>query len=160
GVRANRRDMDTLGAEVAERAAEAAGIADGALGINPLIGFTAEDIRAALEQVARQAFKQPRLALKHVAGFLAELGGGLGGTSTLAPDPKDRRFLDPAWKTSRVNRAALHAYLAWQTSLNGFVDDAELPGTDAERARFVLALLTDALAPTNTLLGNPAALKK
>jgi polyhydroxyalkanoate synthase len=143
-----------------ERAAEAAGAADGALGINPLVGFTTDDIRATLQQVARQALKQPQLAVKHVAGFLAELGRGLSGTPSLAPDPKDRRFLDPAWKTSPVNRVALHAYLAWQTSLNAFVDDANLSPTDAERARFVLTLLTDALAPTNMLLGNPAALKK
>ncbi len=31
---------------------------------------------------------------------------------------------------------------------------------DAERARFMLSLFTEAMAPTNTLLGNPAAMKK
>ena len=29
-----------------------------------------------------------------------------------------------------------------------------------ERAQFVMSLITDAASPTNTLLGNPAALKK
>ena len=31
---------------------------------------------------------------------------------------------------------------------------------DAERARFVISLLVDAMSPTNSLAGNPAALKK
>ena len=31
---------------------------------------------------------------------------------------------------------------------------------DAERARFVLSLYADTVTPTNTLLGNPAAMKK
>jgi len=31
---------------------------------------------------------------------------------------------------------------------------------DAERVRFVLSLYMDTVAPTNTLLGNPAAMKK
>jgi polyhydroxyalkanoate synthase len=145
---------------IAEHAAEAAGAADGALGINPLVGLTPADIAAAFQLVAGQALKQPQLTLKHTSGLLAELGRGLTGHTTVVPQPKDRRFLDPAWKTNPANRAALHTYLAWQASLNSFVDDADLPSKDAERARFAVALLTDALAPTNFLLGNPAALKK
>ena len=35
-----------------------------------------------------------------------------------------------------------------------------MEGRDAERARFVVSLFVDAMAPTNTLGGNPAALKR
>jgi polyhydroxyalkanoate synthase subunit PhaC len=35
-----------------------------------------------------------------------------------------------------------------------------MPARDAERARFIVSLLVDAAAPTNTLPGNPAAVKK
>ena len=51
-------------------------------------------------------------------------------------------------------------YLAWGNALNRFLDDAKLDKRDAERARFVLSLIVDAMAPTNSLAGNPAALKK
>ncbi|HJZ45910.1 MAG TPA: alpha/beta fold hydrolase, partial [Roseiflexaceae bacterium] len=146
--------------EVAERAAESAGAADGALGLSPLVGFTGADIRAGLQQLASKAWNNPRLALKHSAGFLGEVGRVLSGTSTVAPDPKDRRFGDPAWQTNRLYGATLQTYLAWQQSLYAFVDDADLASKDAERARFAVRLLTEALAPTNRILGNPAALKK
>jgi poly[(R)-3-hydroxyalkanoate] polymerase subunit PhaC len=147
-------------AEDAERAVEAAGAADGAFGLDPFVGLTGEDIRATLQQIVQQALRRPPLALKHAAGFLADAGRVLNGKPTLAPDPKDKRFIDPAWRQSPWYRATLHTYLAWQQRLAAFVDDAELSPRDAERAKFVLSLLTEALAPTNTLLGNPAALKK
>ena len=146
--------------EVAERAAESAGAADGALGLSPLVGFTGADIRAGFRQLAGKAWNNPRLALKHSAGFLGEVGRVLSGKSTLAPDPKDRRFRDPAWQTSRLYGATLQTYLAWQQSLYAFVDDADLSSIDADRARFAVRLLADALAPTNRVLGNPAVLKK
>jgi poly[(R)-3-hydroxyalkanoate] polymerase subunit PhaC len=160
GVYVDGRGRATGRVAVGEHAAESAGAADGALGLNPFVGFTGADIRATLEQIAQQVLQHPPLALKHAAGFLAELGRTLNGQPTLAPDPRDKRFLDPAWQASPWYRAALHTYLAWQQRLFAFVDDADLPPRDAERARFVLTLLTEALAPTNTLLGNPAALKK
>ena len=159
-VEAARQQTADPGAEVAERAAESAGAADGALGLSPLVGLTSADVRAGLRQLAGKALKNPRLALKHSAGFLGEIGSVLNGTSKVAPDPKDRRFRDPAWQTNRLYAATLQTYLAWQQSLYAFVDDADLSSIDANRARFAVMLLTEALAPTNGLLGNPAALKK
>jgi polyhydroxyalkanoate synthase len=55
---------------------------------------------------------------------------------------------------------ALQSYVAWRNALYGFVDRSALDAKTKERAQFVLSLFTDALSPTNTLLGNPAALKK
>jgi len=160
GVYMDGRGRDPGRVAVAERAAEAAGAADGAFGLNPFVGFTGADIRASLQQIAQVALRHPPLALRHAAGFLAELGRALNGQPALAPDPKDRRFLDPAWRASPWYRAVLYTYLAWQQRLYAFVDEADLSPREAARARFVLALLTEALAPSNTLLGNPAALKK
>jgi polyhydroxyalkanoate synthase subunit PhaC len=146
--------------EIAEHALETAGAMDGAFGLNPFLGFTGADIRATLQQTAQQALQHPQLALRHAAGFLADMGCLLNGQSMCAPDPKDKRFLDPAWQESPWYRAALHTYLAWQQHLFAFIDHADLSPRERERARFVLTLLTATLAPTNTLLGNPAALKK
>src|SRR4029453_18711329 len=41
-----------------------------------------------------------------------------------------------------------------------FVDEAKMDKRDAERVRFVVSLILDAVSPTNSLVGNPAALKK
>ena len=56
--------------------------------------------------------------------------------------------------------ALLQTYLTWQQSLSAFIDDADMDKKDADRARFVLSLFADSVAPTNTLLGNPAAMKQ
>src|SRR5207244_3440108 len=82
------------------------------------------------------------------------------GQSTVEPDAKDKRFTDEVWKTNPFYRALLQTYLTWQQSLGAFIDDADLDKKDADRARFVLSLFTDTVAPSNTLLGNPAAMKK
>jgi hypothetical protein len=44
--------------------------------------------------------------------------------------------------------------------MDELVDSADLEWRDAERARFFMSIITSALAPTNTLPGNPAALKR
>src|SRR5262249_58309989 len=73
---------------------------------------------------------------------------------------KDRRFADPAWKDSAAYRALAQGYLAWGNALNGFLDKIGIDERDADRARFVVSLMVDAMSPTNSLAGNPAALKK
>ena len=75
------------------------------------------------------------------------------------PDAKDKRFADPAWKESFPYRALAQCYLAWAATLNRFVDEAKMDKHDAERARFVVSLVVDAMSPTNWLGGNPTALE-
>ncbi|HEV2580408.1 MAG TPA: alpha/beta fold hydrolase, partial [Ktedonobacteraceae bacterium] len=118
------------------------------------------DIFSVRRQIVEQAAKQPPLALKHYTNFLLEMSRVMTGQSTVEPDAKDKRFVDPVWKTNPFYRMALQSYLTWRESLNGFINDSELGKKDAGRARFVLSLFTEAVAPTNTLLGNPAAMKK
>src|SRR5262249_57063645 len=57
-------------------------------------------------------------------------------------------------------RSLAQGYLAWSNALYDFLDQAKIDKRDAERARFVVSLIVDAMAPTNALAGNPAALKK
>jgi polyhydroxyalkanoate synthase subunit PhaC len=87
----------------------------------------------------------------------------LTGTDSPTPSPKDKRFADPAWSGNPVYRRLLQGYLSLGGSLSRLVDDYEAAGhdwRDVERARFGASALTSLLAPTNTLLGNPAALKR
>src|SRR5262249_58957683 len=107
-----------------------------------------------------EMFNNPALAVRQYVALLAEFGRITTGGSVLAPDPKDRRFADPAWKDNAVYRALAQVYIAWGNALYGFLDEAEIGERDAERARFLVSLLIDAFSPTNSLAGNPAALKK
>src|SRR4029077_313 len=73
---------------------------------------------------------------------------------------KDKRFADPAWKDSAIYRALAQCYLAWGGGPNHFVEESKMDKRDAERARFIVSLWVDAMAPTNSILGNPVALRK
>lgn len=79
---------------------------------------------------------------------------------SLAPAPKDRRFSDPAWEKNPLLLAQRQAYLAWSRCMRDLPVAAGLDGGDARRAGFAVDMVVDALAPTNFLWGNPAALRK
>ena len=106
-------------------------------------------------------------AARHSSG-LARHGGALGveaarivaGRSAVAPDARDWRFADDTWRKHPGYRRLMQAYLAWGETLSDIVADADLDWRDRYRAEFLVDLLTAAASPTNTLAGNPAALKR
>ncbi|HML08464.1 MAG TPA: alpha/beta fold hydrolase [Xanthobacteraceae bacterium] len=130
------------------------------LAANPLVGVRDQDIFNAARTLLGTMVRNPGVAARQYLSFLGELGRIAVGGSELAPDAKDKRFADPAWSGSLAYRALAQCYLAWGGALNRFVDEVKMEKRDAERARFVISLLVDAMAPTNWLAGNPAALKK
>lgn len=130
------------------------------LAANPLVGIRGQDIIDAVRMLLAQMARNPWVAARQYLSFLGELGRIATGGSELAPDDKDRRFADPAWRESAAYRALAQYYLAWGHALDRLVDDVGMDRRDAARARFVVALLADALSPTNSLGGNPTALKR
>ena len=86
----------------------------------------------------------------------------LGGSPTpeFAPDANDRRFSDPAWQDNPAYFLLLQCYLATGEMTEQLLDAAGLSSMNERKARLALSLIHDALAPTNFLLGNPAALKR
>jgi polyhydroxyalkanoate synthase subunit PhaC len=127
---------------------------------NPLVGVRGEDLVASARLLLGEMLNNPAVALRQSLALFAEFGRIATGGSTLAPDPKDRRFADPAWKDNPAYRALAQSYLAWGNALYQFIDEAKIDSRGAERARFLVSLLLDALSPTNSLAGNPAAVKK
>ena len=152
-----RRD-DERGAD--EPDALAGRAAEGMLGPNPFIGMRPEDIAETVRLIGAQAVKQPGVVLEQEAAFARDLISALCGNTDLAPEKGDKRFADSAWQWNPFYRTYLQGYLAWSRALGGFVDKAAVDERTRERIRYVVSLATEALAPTNTLLGNPAALKK
>jgi len=101
-----------------------------------------------------------------LAGESVRLAAGLArvatGTSNVAPAPRDKRFSDPAWDENPVYKRWAQAYLVWAQSMQRL---ASRPGLREDwrreaRARAAAEKLIDAAAPSNLLLGNPAALKR
>ena len=146
--------------ELSERAAEDVGAADAGLGLNPLVGFGTADLFAAFGQIAWHLVRHPWATLQHqtnLAGTL--LRAWIGGT-TIEPARGDRRFADPIWTSNPLYRAIQQSYLAWRNSLDHWVANAGFDKANEQRARFALSQLGDAVAPTNSWLGNPAAMRK
>jgi poly[(R)-3-hydroxyalkanoate] polymerase subunit PhaC len=157
---AEQRQAAVTSPEVSEPTAEQEQASEAAFGLMPFVGFRGMDLFNVSQQLAEQAIKQPPLVLKHYTDFLLEMGRVVTGQSPIEPNAKDKRFTDEVWKTNPYYHALLQTYLTWQQSLSAFIDDADLDKKDADRARFVLSLFADSVAPTNTLLGNPAAMKQ
>jgi polyhydroxyalkanoate synthase subunit PhaC len=127
---------------------------------NPLVGVRGDDIVGSAHTLVAQIISNPATAVQQYLSFLGELGRIVTGRCELAPSATDKRFTDQAWKESVAYRALAQCYLALGDALNRFVDEAKMDKRDAERVRFVVSLILDAMSPTNSLVGNPAALKK
>jgi len=120
--------------------------------------------RAALNPVATSN------ALRQFGSALARIGpdaaGRWSGSEPEEPDPAgkplatDKRFADPAWRENPVFFAIGQAYLAAVRLADDLLAAGRGdPVTDA-KARLASDLLLAALAPTNYLATNPAALKR
>ena len=133
---------------------------DSLLGPNPFIGLSRQDVLDAWLQVIDQTIHQPASAVINSAGFIKDLVCVLIGRSDLQPEKGDKRFGSELFTSSRIYRRTMQAYLAAVRSLNTWLDDLDLDAKNDARARFMLSLVTDALAPTNSVLGNPDALQK
>jgi poly[(R)-3-hydroxyalkanoate] polymerase subunit PhaC len=130
------------------------------LAANPLIGLQPRDIASAAKSLLKAIASSRQPASAHLKGYASELAAVIKGESTVAPDPKDRRFVDPAWQSNFLFRRLLQAHMVTQKGLAQVVEESKLDRKEKGRARFFVSLLFDALAPSNWILGNPAALRK
>ncbi len=85
---------------------------------------------------------------------------GVDAQSPVSVDPKDRRFADPAWSLNPAFYSVRQIYLAMCRYGRDVVGSSPLEAGTKAKATLALDLLLDALAPTNFLASNPAALKR
>jgi polyhydroxyalkanoate synthase len=144
---------------------EQAPAVDAILGANPFVGISALDVLASVGQFMRNVAAHPDEFRSRMSGYLNDLMEVAAGTSEIKPEANDRRFADPAFDENPFFQRLMQSYLAWRAAMHDLVglstetaagDDWKLPAQE----RFAVTLLTEALAPTNTLIGNPAALKR
>ena len=114
---------------------------------------------AAARSLWSAARRSPGLG-RRAAALAAETTKILVGSDGVAPKKSDWRFRDETWREHPAYRRLMQTYLAGCQALEEAVEVADLGWRDKERARFAAAILTSAVAPTNTLLGNPAAVKR
>lgn len=119
-----------------------------------------KELLDAAQLIWERATSQPRTVFEVSQSLLRDLVAIGLGRSDIAPAPGDSRFQDEAWRTNPLFRRLGQSYLAWSRALDEWLEKSELEGINHERARFVLDIAKDLVAPMNTFVGNPAALKR
>jgi polyhydroxyalkanoate synthase len=150
----DNRTPDAATADLSEAASR------NTLALNPLVGIRGQDLVDSAGILFKAVMNEPKVATEQWLSFVGELGSIVAGKSERAPKAGDKRFSDPTWKESSLHSSLLKAYLAWGEAVNGLVDKTSLSDIDKARAHLLTEILIDAVAPTNTMLTNPAAVRK
>ena len=126
----------------------------------------------AMGEVIGKLAAQPERLLKAQAELLTRymdlwhsaarrMADGEKSPPVVSPAPGDRRFTDADWDNHPLFDVIKQSYLLsanWLNELVGQVDDVD-PQTK-RRAEFFTKFMTDAVAPSNFLISNPAALRQ
>ena len=136
------------------------GAAENTVALNPMLGVAREDLIGAVGVMLRETAGRPVKTLKHMKKFGGEVVKIVANKSELAPDPKDKRFLDPTFKFNPFYRAGMQYYLAVRKGVGEWMEELDFDDTERARASFVTGMILDSIAPTNSLIGNPSAIKK
>ena len=146
--------------------------------IQDLIGI-AENVTVSADPAAlvRELLAAAGMTLRNPAGIIAantRLLWGYAGAFRAAGDRAigrdnpgpiaiargDKRFTDPAYQENPAYFLLAQQYLLFSRLVDELLDTAGVSGTREAKARFAAKFLVDSLAPTNTLAGNPAALRQ
>ncbi len=106
-------------------------------------------------------------ALADLARAQAEVGlrglrqlSGDNGSPPHGLQADDRRFADRAWRENPFLRTLLESYLASSLWARRLLDAADVPAPTRTKARFMLSLIMDGLAPSNVPWLNPTVVKE
>ena len=97
------------------------------------------------------------------AGALRAAGERAMGRDTPGPIESargDKRFADAAYQENPAYFLLAQQYLLFSRFVDELLDTAGVTGSREAKARLAARFLVDVLAPTNTLPGNPAAVRK
>ncbi len=129
--------------------------------MNPLMGgINRQELLGSVAMMLRSTMTNPVTSMKYAGKISKENTQIMMGKSERTANPKDRRFKDDAWQNNPFYKRGMQTYLATQEHLQDWIEDLEMNELEHARAKFVMGMITDAMAPTNTLIGNPAASKR
>ena len=134
-------------------------VADSIAGQNFLVDLRISELLDTAARLFDRALRNPAAIAEEGAQLAQELQKVAAGDSTWAPPRNDKRFSDPAWSENTFYKGLLQGYMAWSQSLQNFAEKAGFEAKEGGRAKFVLSQISEALAPTNFLFSNPAAIK-
>ncbi len=115
-----------------------------------------------LKNPAGVAAANSRLFFGLVAAAKATAGRamGLDSEGPIPPARGDKRFSDAAYRDNPAYFLLGQEYLLASKLVTELLDAAGLAGIKAVKAKFAAQFILDALSPTNTFVGNPAAIRR
>jgi polyhydroxyalkanoate synthase len=136
---------------------------------NPDMAEHVEDAVKTFGHVAEYWLSDPARALDAQTRLTSELIALWGSTfrrfsgeevSPVAePDPADRRFADPEWKTNPLFDFLRQAYAIATHWANDMVEQAEVDPATRDKAAFYLRQVAGAISPSNFIGTNPELLR-
>ncbi len=102
----------------------------------------------------------PATVAKEMPWLAGELTKIALGKSDISFDQRDQRFADEAWQTIPYFRILGQSYRLFEMWMNRMYESADGSWQNKARARFAADVISAALAPTNYLATNPAALRE
>ncbi len=139
------------------------------VGRSSLAGLDPLFLAPALAQTTLALFDSPGRVLEAVSRYYTDvaqaqvvagaraMGHDLPGP--VVPGP-DRRFADPAWSDNPAFWLLRQQYEIFSRTVSALTQGADVPAAVARKTAFATGTVLDAIAPTNFLATNPAALKK
>ncbi|MEM7240876.1 MAG: alpha/beta fold hydrolase [Pseudomonadota bacterium] len=152
-MREELKKMSKNAKDIAENAAE------NTLALNPLVTLRAEDMFGAGANLLRAMASQPQMMMNYWTSMARDVTEIVTQGSSIAPDPKDRRFKDTGWENNPFAKGMMQAYLSWSEKVGEMVEELDLPDKDAARARLFASIYVDAMSPSNNFFINPSAMK-
>ncbi|MEO0678900.1 MAG: alpha/beta fold hydrolase [Pseudomonadota bacterium] len=121
---------------------------------------TSTDLAKAMGEMLIASVRKPDRLFDAYARALRGTLESVVNASDVGPEKGDKRFMDPIWSSNPAYKALMQTYLIWSKSMTDWVDALDMEERNKLRAKLVTSILTDSIAPTNMLLGNPAAMNK
>src|SRR6478609_7613357 len=115
--------------------------------------------------LAKDPAKAFQIGTKYATGMIQaffaagarSVGGKLDGPIDAG---KDKRFADATWTDNAGFWLLRQQYLLWEHALQALVGKAPVEENVRVKVGFLTQAIADAMAPTNTFLTNPAAMRR
>lgn len=127
--------------------------------LNLALGVDREEVMQALQSLIAQLTDHPRIISDVWQNLATELAAITMGLSSIDAAKEDPRFRDDAYTDNPFYKRIGQYYIAWGRAMDDWLEQIELQGMDDKRARFLLGILKDMMAPVNNLYTNPQAMK-
>jgi polyhydroxyalkanoate synthase len=126
--------------------------------LNIAMGIDRDEILGAVQELLDQMTRHPRALGEVWTQVMTDVASITIGLSPLDIS-KDGRFSDPAWVENPIYKRIGQYYMAVGNAMDMWLEKSEIEGMSEKRARFLMGILKDLIAPVNNLYSNPTALK-